>query len=301
MFKHLWIVALLLVTQFGCSASLPSWVHHPVKDSHRVFYSSGSGPSLHAAQQDALNNLASRLIVNLENETRTQINKIDDKVNYGYQSDSQFKTEALDFFKIEVEKSVQDGATHHVLIAADKQQVFAAVIDKLERHLLPLVQIDLTQPKPLLANGIKLEKIAPKYQKYLSLLKAYKQDAGFVEQPLTAMQRAYRQLKTQTAFEIVTGDDPFSLKADLQRHFNAAGYFEGQGKHKLTIILVGPEVQYSQQNQYHGLLASGQMIFNFDGELILDVPFKQFSYALTKAQAASELQTQLRQFLTTAE
>ena len=170
MVKQLWIVGLLILVQAGCSASQPSWVNKPVSDSQQSFYSAGSGPTVEMAKQNALNNLASRLIVNVENETSTRITKEQNNITSSYHSDSVFKTEALDFFKVEVAKSTVIGTTQHVLISANKQQVFAAIQAKLETNLQPLLQIELTHDAQVLANGIKLDRIYPRYQKYLSLL-----------------------------------------------------------------------------------------------------------------------------------
>ena len=214
---------------------------------------------MESAKRAALESLSSRLIVNLENETRTTVIKDQNDVSSLYQSDSVFKTESLDFFKVQIEETLKQGRQIHVLISADKQQVFSAIKEKLDTNVGPLLEYNNNKGQ-MFANGLKLDLHYSKYQKYLNLLKAYNQSTFGFEAKLKNFYQDYRLLKTQTSFELVGGEGEFKLAPQMKQQLNYRGLYQGNNKHHLKVVIVGPELSYSQNNQYHAYQARGQIL-----------------------------------------
>ena len=289
MLKQIGIVGLLFISQMGCSAQSPSWLDKPVNDTAQAFVQAGSGDNEQAAIRDALTRLSSRLIVNVENETRTQVQKEQDEVTSRYQSDSRFLTESLDFVKVETVKTHKENGRFHVLITADKGQLFAAIEEKLEADLLPLLKVSDENPGQMLANGIKLESQLPKYRKYLSLLQAYDQNTAHIAGPYRIFMHQYQALKTNTSFSVVATEPKFNLGTKLATKLNQAGYFQGSKASHLEAILVGPELQQANINGFQGIKATGSVVYSLNGQMILTQPLEAFEFDKDPNQAMSNL------------
>jgi len=299
MSKNIWIIVFLLITLAGCSSSAPSWIDRGVKDNNQSFFSTGSGNDVESAKRAALESLSSRLIVNLENETRTTVTKEQNDVYQQYQSDSVFKTESLDFFKVQIEETIKQNNQVHVLISADKQQVFTAIKDKLNTKVGPL--LEYSDQGQMFANGLKLDVHYPKYQKYLSVLKAYNQSTFGFEAKLKSFYQEYSNLKTQTSFELAGGNGELQLAPQLKQQLNYRGLNQGKNKHHLKVIIVGPELSYSQNNQYHAYKANGQILYIFDGQVALEEPINIFEYGRDKRQVLSDTKNAIKKLVTAGE
>ncbi|MDO6720713.1 LPP20 family lipoprotein [Psychrosphaera sp. 1_MG-2023] len=288
--KTIWTIMLLLLSQFGCAQSIPNWVHAPSLDSQSNFYSVGSGSSLEVAKSNALTNLALRLIVNVESETESYSNLDNGKLNQRLNMSTVQASEQLTFVKTEIIKTHVEGEETHVLVSVDKMTVFNSIRDNFSNVILPLTNSDKVPAAQILVNRLKLDEYLPLYQKYLSLLRAYQQPVQTIENALNRFRIASNDRINQTAFTVITNkQDELGLAKSYSDRLLKKGFSNSSQANTLKLTLVGPELQYSMQNDHHAYRAIGEVFFSYNGDVVLTKKIDLFEFDKDKSIAWSTL------------
>lgn len=292
--KTIWTIMLLLLSQFGCAQSIPNWVHAPSLDSQATFYSVGSGSSIELAKSDALTNLALRLIVNVESETESYSNLDNGKLNQRLNMSTIQASEQLTFVKTEIVKTYVEHEETHVLVSVDKMAVFDSIRDNFSNTILPLTAIDNMSTAQILVNRLKLDEYLPLYQKYLSLLRAYQQPVQNIENALSRFRISSNDHIKQTAFTVITNkQDELGLAKSYSDRLLKKGFSNASQPNTLKLTLVGPELQYTIQNEHHAYRAIGEVYFSYNGAVVLTKKIDLFEFNKDKSIAWGTLVTAL--------
>jgi hypothetical protein len=217
------------------------------------------------------------------------VSKSDSGVNQSYRSNSTYQTEDLAFFKVDVEKTHIEKGMHYALISADKQQVFESVENRIQQDLLPLVDVDTSNIATVIASGVKLDIMLPRFTKYISLLKAYGQTTSFIDQPLQEFQLAYRDAKRQTSYQVIQGGLELGLKNAMTQALGLAGFNQNSTVHQLNVLIVGPERQEAEQNNLFAVKLSGNILYVLDNQLIHSTLIELFEFGQNKNQVESNI------------
>lgn len=299
--KTLLVCLLAFVFAFNSFAiDVPSWMNEPTPDTRDSFISAGSGDSIEAAKNKALDILSQRLIVNVQNETELQTEKNTESTTQTLISDSVYRTEMLPFYKVQIIDSINIDGEYYVQISVNRLEVLKAVNERITSTISPLFK-DNDSISAILSHGLTFDKFWPTYSKYLALLNAYQFPVKNFEAQLFAFQQQYRETKALTSFSVIGPEqDEFSFTSNIREIFLKKGFAQRQVKHQLQIVLVGPEICYANRNGNHAYKLQGEVLYILAGELILQNDIDILSFDFDKTLAKQQLQQQFFAHLPTA-
>ena len=280
------IVGLLFFVSFSTiSQSLPSWFITPPNDSNTDFYSVGSGDSLEQAKQNALVNLSARLIVNIESEQESQVEKLEDDVQMRLIANTIASTEQLTFFKSEVLREQQIDQQMFVLMSSSKSEVLDSIADKLNQTIVPLLQVEGKAEQVTLSQALQFYAIWPTYSKYYRVLQAYDYSVDTFRQMLTQFENRVNFQKRNTSYSIIdSAATRLPLKAVLNQQMQSLGFSQAGGKDQLQVTIVGPEIRYGENNGNVAYQANGKIVYVLNGEQIYSNDINVFEFGVDKAK-----------------
>lgn len=293
-----WIIALIFISHFGFSKTLPSWVLNPIKDSPSSFFTSGSGKSIEEAQADALNSLAMRLIVNVESETQSHSQLSDGQLKQRLNQSSIQVAEKMTFVDTKIVNSYADEHGAHVLVTVNKPSVFRQLVTDIQQNLLPLTVVKGRSTAQIIESRLNFDAIVPQYYKYIALLRAYSQDVTNLQPPIDRYLTITNELFATISYKVLTaGKDPMGLVNTMSTRLAAKGFTQAEKLQQLTVTLVGPELLYTVQSDHHAYKANGTVYFALNDEVFLQKKIDAFSFDKDKSLAWSSLSEQINRMI----
>ncbi|MDC2889128.1 hypothetical protein [Psychrosphaera algicola] len=94
------------------------------------------------------------------------------------------------------------------------------------------------------------------------MLRAYQQPVQTIENALNRFRIASNDRINQTAFTVITNkQDELGLAKSYSDRLLKKGFSNSSQANTLKLTLVGPELQYSMQNDHHAYRAIGEVFF----------------------------------------
>ena len=176
---YLIIITLLFV---NCSQNqtieLPKWYINPPQNDSIKLYGVGYGMNIQNAEQNALDNLAQKIVVNISSsmETLRQESSYNNQSNYSESSLQSVKSKVkkISFMNFTNEKSVQVANQIYTLVSIDRSNLIKQYDDKISQTVKQIDQIIALQKYQVAiekkAGYLKIEKLITKAEDNLIIL-----------------------------------------------------------------------------------------------------------------------------------
>lgn len=176
---YLIIITLLFV---NCSQNqtieLPKWYINPPQNDSIKLYGVGYGMNIQNAEQNALDNLAQKIVVNISSsmETLRQESSYNNQSNYSESSLQSVKSKVkkISFMNFTNEKSVQVANQIYTLVSIDRSNLIRQYDDKISQTVKQIDQIIALQKYQVAiekkAGYLKIEKLIAKAEDNLIIL-----------------------------------------------------------------------------------------------------------------------------------
>lgn len=296
--KTIWMVALLLLSLSVNAEALPPWVTTGSADTDTSFYTVGSGKSTAIAKSNALKDLSLRLIVNIESETESYSNLQNGQLDQRLNISTIQASEQLTFVKTQIVKTFNGENEIFVLVSADKSSVFNTIKDDINNTIWPLTKYNGLDKSQIIVNRFKLNEYLPTYQKYLSLLRAYQQDTAYIDTDIKKFTSMSNSVINDTDYTVVASEnDPLTVVKSISNRLQKIGFSNAAKNHHLKVTFVGPELQYTIQNNHHAYKATGIVYFSFDNQVVMTKKINEFEFSKDKSIAWSAMKTKLNNLI----
>lgn len=179
------IIGLLLVINLfsGCVSglmpklannSVPSWYLNTPQNNTQYLYGEGEGQTIKEAKENALNSMASKLIVSVQSSIQTTVKVSRDIKASTYSKDItnsvKVDVQKMKFTNVIVDKSIQKGDTFYMLVKVNRIQLF-----NLKKREFDINDKRITDKYNSLDKYTSLEKIRILEDMYPSIIKGKKQ------------------------------------------------------------------------------------------------------------------------------
>ncbi|MFT7558523.1 MAG: hypothetical protein ACI93R_000418 [Flavobacteriales bacterium] len=124
---------------FGKSKA-PGWVLNQIPDTDQVFYGIGGGGSLEAAKQGALEDIAGKLLTQVQSSSEYNSVASNDKVSEQFSSNIKTSVSNMGLSGYSVDLSKKKGKMYWIRISLEKSALFSSTAAQLEPVLLELNQ-----------------------------------------------------------------------------------------------------------------------------------------------------------------
>jgi len=201
-------------------AELPQWVKNPPSDTPSTLYGLGSGRTLEAAKNAALNDIAGKLNIWVASSSEASSSRYAGEASRSYSEDIETRIEDLKLNNYEIEKTTERRGTTTVLLRVGRQAVFRDTKNRLQDMDETLTRVFKKD------EGSSLVRFAA-YQKQLKTL----EDASRLVRILGALRsdfrgkaymdryREYRRtvetMRDQLAFRVVPSENTRHLGQQL--------------------------------------------------------------------------------------
>ncbi len=277
----------IIVLLTACASKLPNWMQSVPADTKQYFISMGSGNSFAEAQQNALEQLSNRLIVNVQSDSRTDNKKLNDgTVSQSFRSLGTLQSEAFDFVAPRVIESYQD-QQFHVLVSIEKAPVFAAINRYLSTQIKPLISFD-SSPTEVIKNGITLWPRLKKTQQYLDLLRVHGQPRIELDMLLKNFQQSFIETMRETSIRIVVANTELNKKLHLKETLGAA-YQElptsiNNPKFDVQLVVVGSQLSEYREAPFYAAKLSANKLIIIDDNLVAQNKVAAFAAGNSESQ-----------------
>lgn len=277
----------IIVLLTACASKLPNWMQSVPADTKQYFISMGSGNSFAEAQQNALEQLSNRLIVNVQSDSRTDNKKLNDgTVSQSFRSLGTLQSEAFDFVAPRVIESYQD-QQFHVLVSIEKAPVFAAINRYLSTQIKPLISFD-SSPTEVIKNGITLWPRLKKAQQYLDLLRVHGQPRIELDMLLKNFQQSFIETMRESSIRIVVANTELNKKLHLKETLGAA-YQElptsiNNPKFDVQLVVVGSQLSEYREAPFYAAKLSANKLIIIDDNLVAQNKVAAFAAGNSESQ-----------------
>jgi hypothetical protein len=141
---RLWLLSITLLSAFAQAigpfgkSKTPEWAIDQVPDTAHTLYGVGSGRSIEAAKQSALEDIAGKLITNVQSTTKQLTQASNGKVSESFSRNIQTSVEKMGLGGYVVDKSEKKGKTHWVRLSLEKSKLFNTTKTQLNPVMLEL-------------------------------------------------------------------------------------------------------------------------------------------------------------------
>ena len=244
--KIIFIVSLFIQLS---EAKSPDWYLHAPADSQEFYFSIGSGTNMQEATNDALNQISSRININIKSSFEK---KVLSNQNGDYKKETFSKvssnTEAIDFNNFTIKQQSVDENTSYVLIEVDKRKLISEKLNNFKEYDNKINQLNFSiyedLPIDRIKNAIKLKDLIVKAKKNLILLLSISNNAEDQKQPYynkyILMDAKIDTMISNTKINLRTNTNDLEiLKSILQKELAKLGFIITQdiSKNKDMIII----------------------------------------------------------------
>lgn len=297
------IVALLSILIVACK-STPSWLNAANLDTQQDFISVGSGNTLEAATQRAIQNLSNRLIVKVESKTTTISSKqTNGQVNQQFNSVGNSQSEVFNFIDIKVAESYFDKGLYYAKVKVQKNAFFRQIKSQLDSQ----IPTGILAKEQIIIQGIKLWPKRQQVQSYITLLQQYQTEGAIYQGRMKLFIQEFEEAMATTNVELIMSNaseiTSLGIEARLQKalalstKFTATSDSSSPQPDNLTLIITGPTLSEYQQGQLHAVQLKGQSVVLFNNNLTSQKPISVIevgrNLAKTKTNAIDKFVEQL--------
>lgn len=270
-------------------ASSPKWITKANSDTQSQFVTVGSGKSQEDALQNALQNLANRLIVNVDSQTITNNQKrIDGTVLQTFDMIGTSRSEQFLFVNPTVLEVAVDKGTTYVQAAVNKASFFKQINAMIDKKLTSALDYEFDDKVSIITRGLQIWPELEKLESYLNLLAMYQPVGKIKQAKLDNLKREFLEAIASTKIEVVISQKnsvrQLGIAQVLDKRLSTMGFSE-QAEDNLTLLVVGPVMQSYQAESLVATKLSGQRVLFFNGEKIMTKPISVTKYERSAAQS----------------
>lgn len=215
-------------------AKVPDWYLNAPVDNQEFYFSIGSGANTQEATNDALNQISSRININIKSSFEK---KVHSNQNSDYKKETYSKissnTEAIVFNNFAIKQQSIDENIYYVLIKVDKRKLISEKLNNFKEYDNKINQLNFSLyedfPVNRIRNAIKLKDLIVQAKKNLTLLLSISSNTEDHKQPYynkyTLMNAKIDEMMSNTKINLKTNtNDLEMLKSIMQKEFAKLGF-----------------------------------------------------------------------------
>jgi len=259
------------------SKGIPSWYLSPTPNSNTYLYGVGEGKNMQEAKNSALNDMASRLSVNIDSTINQNKQSISSSKINSYEKkltqNINVEVKKINFTNAAIESSEVIGNSFFLLMRVNKEELFNNHLESFSLHQTQISNtLKANQKRPVLEQLYTLEKLLPTVEKATSqalilnaINKEFNSSTPIEKHHQVTLQ--YEELKESLAFKISTNlpQKPFALQ--LIETLNKAGY-KAVDKEFNAEIKLNNTVNYSVAMGWHIAKVSTSVMVVSAGKIV---------------------------------
>jgi hypothetical protein len=278
------------------SQQLPGWYVNSPANTSIYLYGEGTGSSLQGAKQNALNNMAARLVVSVGSSIKTVTNTSRSAQGSTYSKDVskavKVDVQKIKFTNAKIEKSVETNGNFYVLAKVNRQELFD---NKKGEFDILNNSIDLKYNQ--LSGLAKLEKIAALQEMYPKLIDAKKKCIV-----LNALNNGFDHIVYMKKYdqyidmiEQLKQTSTLSVETNLKEKYFADVFIDmlNQNQYKISsnsdiVIKLTNKVKYSNYKGWNVAKVSTTVSVVSDGKIISNKVYATVGRSSTSKESALE-------------
>lgn len=286
--SHLLGLAIVALGLAACASS-PKWLTEANSDTQSQFITVGSGTNKESALQDALANLANRLIVNVQAQTITNNQKrADGEVLQTFDMTGTSRSEHFSFINPTVLNTTTHNGATYVQAAVDKARFFKQINAIVDKKLTTALDYEFDNKVSIISRGLQIWPELPKIEAYLNLLAMYQPVGKIKQAKLDNLKRDFLAAIADTKMKVVVSQNDnirqLGIGQSLTQRINSMGFSE-QANDELTLVVVGPTVQSYRAEPFTATKLAGQSVLFFNGQKVMTKPITVTKYERSAAMS----------------
>lgn len=256
------------------------------------FYTVGAGPSVAAANKNALAELANRLQVNIQSTSQQFVDAQASGNEFYLALDVKQISKEFSFTRVERVKTSYEASnhTHYTLVKVDKLSFFADMHQALAAKLALFGEINATTKREQLTRLLQFNQQRQALFADLYLLQAYQQPVDALAEQIRALQKRFVDLAKRTNIYMINTSSTltFAVSERLQKSGFLISNDEPltSSSEPLKVVVSEVNTWQGQDQFHHSLKQQAQISFVYQQQLIfqLNLSAQAMAKELTQAQ-----------------
>lgn len=278
------------------ASSLPDWVTTPPGDSNLWFYTVGMGDNKKQAQQNALEELSSRLQVSVQSNTQQFVEAKNGTTELYLETDSLLSTTNLTFTNIDIVKSAEHNNDVILLIKVDRQAFFGqlhnAIKQQLTSYLIDNRALGIKNISPALVKLIQYNRAKPTINKTMVLLRSYSFETFELDELVIQLKQRAQTISEQVGYQVVLASNKQNYARDIRlsliNQMQTIGLTSDQHPHTLKAVFAGINLETTTTEFHSAVKMSAEIIYLLDDNIIYQTPINAISFSQTPELAEQQ-------------